>query len=249
MQPPDQHIKFFQEDSIADKYEEKYELYKRMIGSYMGNKMKAKYRELDEIIEAQKKQLETVKSILGSDKMPGSIDTKSILETLEAAIDSKISVLDMIKVQQKDQDALIKLMLAQDSTLDKWMDARKFEVNQISLEKVLTVLYRQVEWIEEQTEVIGLAATFRNNTRKEITKVTNCGASIFDDEGNEETGQKAFFKKCHELSRQHEGITYTVAAKILGQVKKDLKANPKLNKEELIKTYIENENVKKNIAV
>lgn len=248
MQPQDQHIKFFQEDSIADKYEEKYELYKRMIGSYMGNKMKAKYRELDEIIEAQKKQLETVKSILGSDKMPSTIDTKSILETLEAAIDSKISVLDMIKVQQKDQDALIKLMLAQDSTLDKWMDARKVELNQISLEKVLTVLYRQVEWIEEQTEVLGLAAAFRTNTRKEITKATNCGASIFDDE-DDETGQKAFFKKCHELSRQNEGITYTVAAKILGQVKKDLKANPELNKEELIKTYIENENAKKNIAV
>ena len=240
MQQQDQAIKFFQEDSIADKYEEKYELYKRMIASYMGNKMKAKYRELDEIIEAQKAQLETVKKILDSDKH--SLDTKSIMATLEAAIDSKISVIDMIKVQQKDQDALIKILLAQDSTLDKWMDARKVELNQISLEKVLTVLYRQVEWIEEQTDVVGLASTFRTNTRKEITKATNCGAAIFDEEDG---GQKTFFKECHKLARENEGLTFTAAAKLL----KELKDDPSLNKEELIKNYIKNEQHKKNIAV
>lgn len=241
MEPKDQHTNFFQENSVADKYEDKYELYKRMMSSYMGGKMKAKYRELDEVIEAQKEQLEKVREILDNDQLAGKVDSKAIMTTLEAAIDSKISVLDMIKVQQKDQDALIKISLAQDSTLDKWLESRKVELSQISLEKVLTVLYKQVEWIEDQTQVLGLARAFRDNARKEITKVTNCGASMFDGEGE---GKRSFFKECHELARQHEGLTFKEAAKILGELNKD----PKLNKEDLIKKYIQNED-KESVAV
>ena len=243
MEKQDQPIKFFQESSITDKYEEKYELYTKLINSYTGGKLKAKYRELDEIIAEQKKQLETVRTILASDNLPSNMDAKSIMATLEAAIDSKISVMDMIKVQQKDQDAMIKLHLAQDDTLSKWMDARKIELNQISVDKVLTTLHQQLEWIEEQTGIMGLASTFRVNARKEITKATNCGVGIFD--GSETVGgQKAFFTEAHEIHKEY-GIHFRTATKLLSQLKKD----PTLNKEELIQNYLNNEEDKASVAI
>lgn len=235
-QPTD---KFFQTINVSEKYAEKHKTYQKMIDSYISpKKAAAKYREFEEIVEEQLKQLNSIRDILGKDNAPKDIDSKTILAALEAAIDSKLSIQDLIKIQQKDQDALIKINLAQDDILGKWLDARRMELNQINIEKILTILCEQVQWVEDQTEILGLTATFRDNTRKEITKVTSGNFGMMFKEDMEARGRRAiFFKETHRIRKQYK-IGLKQASRIM-KLYKETDGSIDLNI--FIKNYIENE--------
>lgn len=242
------NTKFFTNHSITQKLDAKYDHYSGMIKAYSGaNKFQAKYRELTNVVQEMEKMLEALKNILSKDAIQKKdLDTKAILSTVESIMQvSKINVVDIIKIQQKDQDTMIKLNAMQDAILDKLMDARDLEIKQIDLEKILNSLYEQVKVIETQTNILGLSHNFRMNVRKTILKVTGSKSNILKQEEEqwreltiaqaEENGVKINRLQLFEAHRiMKKGIPRKEAFRIM----KELNDNPELKQEDLIQKYI-----------
>lgn len=174
---------FFEQHSLTKYYEEKYLLYKKMIEAYTGTSsksVKAQYRELTEVMEEQKKQLQEIKAILAD--AGDEINKDVIMESIEARITNKIDALDMIKIQQKDQDTMLKLNTMQDNILSELLEIRKQEVNQINVENIIGAIYEEIQHVETKTGQSGLAASFRANLRRKILEVTGSKQSLMSEE-------------------------------------------------------------------
>lgn len=242
------NTKFFVNHSITQKFDAKYDHYSGMIKSYSGaNKFQAKYRELTNVVQEMKKMMEQLKELVGSDLATQSeLDTKAILATVEAIMKtSNINVVDIIKIQQKDQDTMIKLNAMQDAILDKLMDARAQELRQVDMEKILNALYGQIKVVETQTGMVGLSHNFRLNVRKAILKVTGSKTNILKKEEDEyieiedaETGVKMNKIQLKQVSQimKEKGLTRKEAWAVV----KELDSNAEANKEEIIQKIINN---------
>jgi len=243
------NTKFFTNHSITQKLDAKYEYYSGMIKSYFGanNKFQAKYRELTNVVQEMEKMLEVLKNILSKDSIQKKdLDTKAILSTVESIMStSKINVVEIIKIQQKDQDTMIKINAMQDAILDKVMDARNLEIKQIDLEKILNSLYEQVKLIESQTNILGLSHNFRMNVRKTILKVTGSKSNILKQEEEqwreltiaeaEDNGVKINRLQLYEA---HQIMKKGIPRKEAFRIMKELTNNPELKQEDLIQQYI-----------
>ncbi len=245
------NTKFFVNHSITQKLDSKYDHYSGMIKSYSGaNKFQAKYRELTNVVQELQKMLETLKTILSKDDVTTrDIDTKAVLTTVESILQtSKINVVDIIKIQQKDQDTMIKLNAMQDAILDKLMDAREQEMKQIDLEKILNALYEQVKVVETKTGVLGLSYNFRLNVRKTILRVTGSKSNILKQEEDRyadipelKDGENGIKINKIQLQKVSQIMKKGVSRKLAWQIMKELEEHPELNENELIQKYINQE--------
>jgi hypothetical protein len=174
--------RFLEARSIPEYLENKIDYYTELLQNYQKKDGKvAKVRSLSSVIEDFKTEVQNLKEARGEDYE--SVDLDQLAQT-------SISLLDFIKVIQKDEAYIRDINKLQDSLIKDLMTARRLEIDLLDVDRVLNDVYREIFNFGSEIGKPHLAIMFHVNVRKILAEVNGSRSDVFSSPELDEFLQK-----------------------------------------------------------
>ena len=162
--------RFLEARSVTEYIENKLDYYDRILENYQQKDGKGvKSREMYKLLEDFKDEVKRIKEARGDDYDDVDLDTLS---------QTSISLLDYVKLLQKDENYIRDINKLQDSLLKDLLRARELELEQLNIDGVLNTVYEELFDIADRVGMPHLPQAFHHNVRKKLAEINGTTVNL-----------------------------------------------------------------------